>query len=152
MKLSRNSHRKLEIFFREFLSDESFTLPIVNFYTGHLSKVFTLFLSINGITLGKRVFILPQLVSLNRKNQKKLPEELIVHEIMHVIQYQKTGFFKFFYTYLRDYWRNLRERDEWNSASRQQAYLNIPFEIEARCAAQKYLEWNEKGDYKKSGF
>jgi hypothetical protein len=144
MKLSRNSHHKLEIFFRDFLLDESFTLPLVYFHTGKISKIFTLFLNINGITIGRRVFILPKLVSLNRKNQKKLPEDLIVHEIMHVIQYKNAGFLKFFYKYLRDYWRNLRKNGKWDSASRRQAYLDIPFEIEARRAAQKYLEWREE--------
>lgn len=87
---------------------------------------------------------MPKFVSRNRKNQKKLPEDLIVHEITHVIQYKKAGFGKFFYIYLRDYWRNLRKKRKWDSASRRNAYLEIPFEIEAREAAQKFLEWNEK--------
>ncbi|MDQ3130232.1 MAG: hypothetical protein M3Q99_05660 [Acidobacteriota bacterium] len=144
MKLSRNSHRTIEIYFREFLCDESFSLPLTHFYAGNLSKFVTLFLKINGITIGRRVLVLPELVSLNRNNQKKLPEDLVVHEIMHVIQYKKVGFVKFLYKYLRDYWVNLRKKEKWNAASRRTAYLEIPFEIEARDAAQKFLEWKEK--------
>ncbi len=63
---------------------------------------------------------------------------------MHVIQYKKVGFVKFLYKYLRDYWVNLRKKEKWNAASRRTAYLEIPFEIEARDAAQKFLEWKEK--------
>ncbi|MBA2736997.1 MAG: hypothetical protein H0U50_09460 [Pyrinomonadaceae bacterium] len=87
---------------------------------------------------------MPKLISLNRKRQKKLPEELVVHEIMHVIQYKKAGFGKFLYKYLRDYWSNLRKKRKWDSASRRNAYLEIPFEIEAREAAKRFLEWSEK--------
>ena len=144
MKLSPDSHRILEIFFQDFFQDKSFTLPFTHFYTGNFSKILTSFLSINGITVGRRVFVMPKLISLNRKNQKKLPEELIVHEIMHVIQYKKAGFGKFLYKYLRDYWSNLRKKRKWDSASRRNAYLEIPFEIEAREAAKRFLEWSEK--------
>ncbi len=144
MKLSRNSHRTIEIFFRELLRDENFNLPITHFYTGKISKYITLFLRINGITIGRRIFVLPELVSLNRNQQKKLPEDLVVHEIMHVIQYKNAGFCKFLFVYLRDYWKNLRIKKEWNAAARRQAYLDIPYEIEAREAAQMFLEWNEK--------
>lgn len=144
MKLSRNSHRTIEFFFRDFLKDENFKLPLTHFYIGNFSRIITLFLRINGITIGRHIFVLPELVSRNRNNQKKLPEDLVVHEIMHVIQYKKTGFVKFLYLYLRDYWKNLRITKRWDAAARRQAYLDIPYETEAREAAHKFLEWNQK--------
>ncbi|HEX8637881.1 MAG TPA: hypothetical protein VF692_07465, partial [Pyrinomonadaceae bacterium] len=101
-------------------------------------------ISVNGITFGGKVLIMPALVSLNRKNQKKLPDDLIVHEIMHVIQYAEQGFAKFLYRYLKFYWVNLRKTGEWNFAARRRAYLEIPFEIEARAAAAEYLKWKEE--------
>lgn len=143
MKLSDGSHRTIEIFFREFLKNENFRLPKVYLYAGTFTKFLTLISGSNGITFGKRVFIMPELLTLNSNNHKKLPEDLIVHEIMHVIQYQKEGFLKFLYLYLRDYWTNLRKQEKWDAYSRQQAYLMIPFEIEAREAAKEFLEWNE---------
>ncbi|HEX8288249.1 MAG TPA: hypothetical protein VF556_09645 [Pyrinomonadaceae bacterium] len=143
MKLSENSHRLVEDFFRDYFEDESFILPKIYLYTGKITAFFTLISKSNGITFGKRIFIMPQLLSSNTKNQKKLPEDLIVHEIMHVIQYQKKGFLKFLYMYLRDYWRNLQLHEKWDADSRRQAYLNIPFEIEAREAAKDFLEWKE---------
>ena len=87
---------------------------------------------------------MPNLITLTAKKYKKLPEDLVVHEIMHVIQYKKEGFFKFLYVYLRDYSINLRKQKKWDADSRRQAYLKIPFEIEARDAAINFLEWNEK--------
>jgi hypothetical protein len=144
MKLSESSHGKLESFFREFLGDESFLLPTIHFYTGKVSEIFTFLIKVNGITFGRRVFIMPSLLTLNRRNHKKLPEDLVVHEIMHVIQYQKEGLFKFFYKYLCDYRRNLKKNGDWSAASRRKAYLEIAFEIEARLAADKYLDWKDK--------
>jgi hypothetical protein len=87
---------------------------------------------------------LPALITLNRKNQKKIPEDLLVHEIMHVIQYREKGFARFLYQYLKSYWINLRKIGEYDFAARRWAYLNIPFEIEAREAAEEYLKWKEE--------
>ena len=143
MKLSESSHRLVENFFRDYFRDESFILPKIHFYTGKTSAFFTQISKSNGITFGKRIFIMPPLLTLNAKNHKKLPEDLVVHEIMHVIQYQKKGFLKFLYVYLRDYRENLRLYEKWDADSRRQAYLNIPFEIEAREAAKDFLEWKE---------
>lgn len=144
MKLAESSHQKIEEFYREFLNDESFTLPLIHFYAGKFTHFFTNLISVNGITFGRRIFIFPRFVSLNQSNQLKLPETLVVHEIAHVLQYRREGFFKFFYKYVRDYWRNLRKRERWDSMARQQAYLEIPFKIEARKASEKYIEWKEK--------
>lgn len=143
MKLSESSHRLIENFFRDYLRDESFILPKIYFYSGKITAFFTLISKSNGITFGKRIFIMPELVTFNAKNHKKLPEDLVVHEIMHVIQYQNKGFLKFLYVYLCDYWKNLKLHEKWDADSRQQAYLSIPFEIEAREAAKDFLEWKE---------
>lgn len=144
MKLSENSHRRLEEFFRVFLKNERFELPKIEFYAGKFAAQLTHIIGVHGITLGRSVIILPSLVSLNRKNQKKLPEDLIVHEIMHVIQYRNLGHARFLYQYLKFYWTNLRQTGEWNFAARRRAYLDIPFEIEARAAAEEYLRWKEE--------
>ncbi len=90
---------------------------------------------------------MPELISLNKNQQKRIPEDLAAHEIMHVIQYQREGFFKFLYIYLRDYWKNLKRREKWDFNSRRLAYLEIPFEIEAREAAQKFVEWKENLEF-----
>ena len=142
MKLADTSHQRLEAFFREYLNDEDFRLPVIYFYVGKFTGILTNLISVHGITFGSRIFIKPVLISLNRNNLPKLPEDLVAHEITHVLQYRREGFLKFFYKYLTSYWRNLRQKKNWNAFSRQEAYLEIPFEIEARRAAEKFIEWN----------
>ena len=144
MKLADTSHQRLEAFFREYLDDASFRLPAINLYTGKFTSILTNAISVHGITLGKRIFITPTLLSFNRNNFLKLPEDLIAHEITHAIQYRREGFVRFFHQYLTNYWRNLRAKKKWDAAARHEAYLEIPFEVEARRAAARFVEWNRE--------
>lgn len=144
MKLAESSHQKLETFFREYLNDESFRLPVIHFYIGNFTRIFTAIIKVHGITFGRRIYIMPSFVALNRFNHLKLPESLVAHEITHTLQYRREGFLMFFYKYLTSFWRNLRKRKSWDIVSRQKAYLEIPFEIEAREVAEKFVEWNRK--------
>lgn len=144
MKLAESSRRKLENFFREYLNDVNFRLPNVKIYTGKFSGYFTSKIKVAGITFGRRIFIFPELLSFNRQNQLKLSEELVAHEIAHVLQYRREGFFGFLFKYLRDYRANLRNIGKRDFDSRRKAYLEIPFEIEAREVARKFIEWNDK--------
>ena len=141
MKLADTSHQKLEAFFREHLNDEFFRLPVIHFYAGGFTKILTDLVGVHGITFGRRIFIKPQILSLNQNNLLRLPEDLAAHEITHVLQYSRIGFVGFFYKYLTDYWRNLSKKKKWNSDSRHEAYLEIPFEIEARKVAAQFVEW-----------
>lgn len=144
MRLAGSSQSKLEAFFREYLNDESFSLPSINFYFGRFTAFSAKFLSIEGITIGRRVFIKPQNVTRSSSGAKlKMPELLAAHEITHVLQYQRFGFFRFFRQYLGNYWKNLRSKKKWDLAARHQAYLDIPFEIEAREIADEFIKWNK---------
>jgi hypothetical protein len=143
MKLADTSQQRLEAFFREYLDDANFRLPKMNFYAGEFTRVLTNIISVHGITLGRRIFITPKLLSLNQNNLLKLPEDLIAHETAHAIQYRREGFIRFLYRYLTDYWSNLRAKKKWDAAARHEAYLEIPFEIEARQAAARFVEWNK---------
>lgn len=151
MKLADTSHQKLETFFREFLNDEHFRLPVVYFYVGGFTKILTKIVGVHGITFGRRIFIKPQIVSLNENNLLRLPEDLAAHEITHVLQYRREGFVGFFRQYLSAYWSNLREKEKWDGDSRHQAYLDIPFEIEARNVAAKFVEWRMSQGMKGKG-
>ena len=142
MKLAKSSHQKLETFYREFLNDEDFQLPVINFYVGRFTRIFTSFVKVHGITFGRRIFIMPDLVELNSSHQLKLPEKLVAHEIAHTLQYEREGFLIFFYKYLKSFLANMQKKEGWDIVSRQEAYLEIPFEVEARGAADKFVEWN----------
>jgi len=146
MKLADTSHQRLEAFFREYLDDTSFRLPAINLHTGKFTNILTKCIRVHGITLGRRIFIAPKLLSFNRNNFLKLPEDLIAHEIAHAIQYRREGFVRFLYQYLTAYWRNLRTKKNWDAAARHEAYLEIPYEVEARQVAGQFVEWNKAKD------
>lgn len=143
MKLATASHQKLEAFFREYLHDENFRLPVIYFYAGKFTRILTDLIGVHGITFGRRIFIKPRLVSLNQNGQPQLPADLAAHEIAHVLQYRREGCIKFLYQYLSDYRKNLRKFEKCDAFARQSAYLEIPFEIEARCVAAKFVEWKK---------
>ena len=67
------------------------------------------------------------------------PEWLIRHELKHAEQYAKHGIVVFLLTYIIDYLKGRLK-----GLSDYEAYLNIPFEIEAREAEQR------GGDYDKT--
>lgn len=143
MKLARDSSVQFEMFFRQILRDENFRLPQIYFYGGAFSKLLTKSLKIHGITVGRNIFVAPKVVSIDR-SISKIDGELAAHEIAHVLQYRREGFIKFFYVYLSSYWRNLKGKNIRNAAARHRAYLEIPFEIEARALAAEFVEWNER--------
>jgi hypothetical protein len=151
MKLAADSHQKLEEFFRDYFQDEDFRLPPIYFYGGRFTRFFTYFIKVHGITFGCRIFIMPALISVNPESEPRLSEKLAAHEITHSLQYRKHGFFGFFYNYLRSFIKNLRKKKRWDLDSRQEAYLEIPFEIEARDAADKFVEWNTQKRRSKAG-
>ncbi|MBA2494420.1 MAG: hypothetical protein H0V31_06960 [Acidobacteria bacterium] len=144
MKLATSSHQKLETFFRELLNDETFRLPVIHFYVGKFTRFFTWIVKVHGITFGCRIYIMPKFLSLNENNQLTLPLKLAAHEITHALQYKREGFIKFFYKYLKSFCGNLRRKKSWDIISRQESYLEIPFEVEAREVSDKFVEWNER--------
>ncbi len=144
MKLAADSHQRLEEFFREYFKDENFRLPPIYFYGGRFTRIFTNIIKVYGITFGSRIFIMPHLISINTANQPRLSESLAAHEITHTLQFKKYGFIGFFYNYLGSYLKNLRKKEKWDLPARQEAYLEIPFEIEARDAAEKFVKWNRE--------
>ncbi|HQU81720.1 MAG TPA: hypothetical protein PKY59_01255 [Pyrinomonadaceae bacterium] len=142
MKLAKSSAERIENFFKEYLEDENFVLPKINFYCGKFTNILTKLLKIHGITFGGYIFILPSLLRKNSERKNKLPEDLVVHEIAHVLQYKRDGFVKFLYKYLRDYRHNLQKRKTRDEISKHLAYRDIPYEIEAREIAEKFCNWN----------
>jgi len=138
--LSRSSHVLVEEFFREYLGEPEFVLPRTVFATGRTARVAARLLKIHGITIGRLVFIAPDLLE-RFDGRSRLPRDLVVHEIAHVIQYRRYGFFRFLYIYFRDYLINLRKEGSLRLKSRRAAYLAIPFEREARQTAHDFVHW-----------
>lgn len=144
MKLAEGSRRRIEAFFREALDDENFRLPAIYFHGGKFSALLTGALKIHGITIGKNIFVVPKLVFRTSDDFNRIGAELAAHEIAHVVQYEREGFVKFLYKYFRSYRQNLRAKKISDAASRHEAYLEIPYEIEARALAAEFVEWNDR--------
>jgi hypothetical protein len=144
MKLSEKSHQKIEAFFREHLADERFKLPEIYFYGGKFTHYLTSVLKIEGLTIGKRIYIFPENFWIGENRKLRLDEQLVVHEITHVLQYRREGFLRFLWIYLKSYRTNLKKKKRRDLYGRAEAYLEIPFEIEARQTASKFAAWSEK--------
>lgn len=141
MKLSPRTHQQLETFFRLFFKDESLKLPKVEIYLSGGAKLVTKLIKVDGITIGRRIFINPELANYDKKARLCLSKNLLSHEIAHVFQYQQLGFFGFLYKYIKDYFKILRKKKSWNPRARMESYWEIPHEIEAREAAKKFEKW-----------
>jgi hypothetical protein len=146
MKLAKNSHQIIEEFFQEYFKDSDFKLPDIYFFDGKLSMIVSTILQIQGIAIGKKIFLSPQAVFFGKQSKKSASKGLIIHEITHVLQYRREGFFSFLFKYFYHYWKNLQKKRDWSSISRLEAYLEIPYEIEARKIAKEFNKWYEKSD------
>jgi len=138
MRLSAESHARVEQFFREHLNDPNLRLPPVDFRGGPAARVLMAFAGMGAITFGRRVFVRPGLFGRDRLGRATLPGWLVVHEAAHVLQYERRGFAPFLRDYLRGYWRALREGGRWDGSGRMAAYMAIAEEREARSAETAY--------------
>lgn len=93
----------------------------------------------DGMTLGRHVFVRPSLLRCDVSGRLTLPGWLVVHEAAHVLQYAERGFVRFLHGYLRGYWRALRKGGHWDAAGRMAAYKAIAEELEARRAEEAYV-------------
>ncbi|HEX8843525.1 MAG TPA: DUF4157 domain-containing protein [Pyrinomonadaceae bacterium] len=142
MKLAPESHKQIESFLREHLKDETLVLPPIHIYSGWYARWLTEHLRILAITFGRRIFIAPKVLKLDEQNRLTAPAGLIAHESTHVIQYAQVGIIGFFVSYLREYFRILREQKQgWGRAARNAAYLGIRHEREAYKAEEAYPSW-----------
>ncbi|HEV2861841.1 MAG TPA: DUF4157 domain-containing protein [Pyrinomonadaceae bacterium] len=147
MRLSAESHRRVEEFFREFRGEPGLRLPPVKVYAGGLSRLLLDSIGMGAITFGRSVFVSPRMVVRDGRGRRAVHGWLLVHEAAHVLQYEKAGFVRFLLEYLRDYWRGLPAGGKWKlgGAARVAAYMAIPAEREAREAEHAYRSLKETG-------
>lgn len=142
MRLSDESQREVEEFFREHVGRPGLSMPQVYVYSGGFAGLLTRAAGgVGAITFGRRVFVKPSLVRKDSEGRAKVPARLLVHEAAHVLQYEERGMLRFFAGYLRGYFRGLKEGGEgFGAAARNKAYLAIPEECAAREAERAYVE------------
>lgn len=71
--------------------------------------------------------------------EQSIPEDLFRHELEHIYQVQRNGWAGFYLSYLQFYFKN-----RWSGLNHQEAYWQIPYEVEARTAQKKPLTLAEK--------
>lgn len=141
MKLTPEAHKLAQDYFRFFFEDEEIELPELQIYTRRGAKIVTKILSVHGITIGRHIFIKPDLTCRDSEARLCLSKNLLIHEATHTLQYRKLGFFGFLYRYFKSYFVILNAKKKWDIYSRMDAYLEIPYEIEARKTAAEFADW-----------
>jgi hypothetical protein len=144
MLLSVGSHEHLEKFHRHFGRDERLKLPPVYFYNGRVARLLTHGFDIGAITVGRHIFVKPELTKRDVAGKWTVPAWLAAHETTHVLQYEDVGVVRFLAAYLLDYWRSLWRQKRWDAAARLDAYSAIRMECAAREAEAAYADWSEK--------
>jgi hypothetical protein len=140
MKLSTAAHEEVEDFLREYKGEPDLRLPRFSIHARSGAGLVMLFVRMSAITLGRHVFVSPPLVRRDSHGRASLVGRLVVHEAVHVLQYEERGFAGFLFKYLRGYWRALRAGKSWGAAARMAAYMEIEEEREARAAEHAYAE------------
>ncbi len=141
MKLAAVSHAQLQSFLRYHFKGDTLIVPAIYVYTGNFAHLITRTLKIGAITFGRRVIVSPALVGRDAEQRLIVPGWLVAHEAIHVLQYEQAGFIGFLVSYLKGYWRALREQKKYGSAARLNAYLAIEEEQSAREAERAYRVW-----------
>ena len=141
MKLARESHQRLEKFFREYFNDPQLRLPPIFLHRGRIARFVTKRLRVGAITIGRHILLSPDRVmaadgSLCTKGW------LVAHEATHVLQYEEAGYVRFFCRYFYGYWLALRGSGAWNREARMRAYLAIEAERIAHEVERAYQTWS----------
>ncbi len=143
MRLSKESHARVEKFFREHRGEPGLRLPPVYVHGGAVAWLLTVLAGgMSGITFGRHVFVRPSLVRRDGGGRPRVPAPILVHEAAHVLQYEERGFARFLFDYVREYLRLLRAGGRWGAQWRMAAYLAIGVEREARAAERAYAAWS----------
>lgn len=138
MRLAKPSREELEEFFRDEITATHLKLARVRFLTGPFSLLLLKLLRVNGLTIGRFVFVLTE---PGRMGRRTISASLTVHELCHVFQYERNGGVSFLTTYFSNYWKGLRRQKKRDATARLLAYLSIPEEIEARAAENNFIQW-----------
>jgi hypothetical protein len=143
MKLARESHGRLEKFFREYFDDPQLVLPPIYLHRGRVARLVTKQLRVGAITIGRHILLSPDRVALDDGNLCT-KGWLVAHEATHVLQYEREGYVRFFFKYFYNYWRALHGGGKWDGEARMNAYLAIEAERIAHEVERAYQVWSER--------
>ncbi len=147
MKLAPEAHAHAEAFFRNFNGSSSLHLPHIKLLHGWLiDLVLRYVLNVDALTLGRRVFVRARVFSRDEAGRKVMSADLLMHELMHVGQYEQAGMGRFLWAYMRQYASGLWRERSIDAEARRRAYLDLRYEREARAAESAYQVWRALRD------
>lgn len=141
MKLARESHLRLEKFFREYFNEPELELPPIYLHRGLIARLVTRWLRVGALTIGRHILLSPKQVT-EAEGALRAKGWLIAHEATHVLQYEREGHARFLFRYFYGYWRALRGSGTWSREASMSAYLAIEAERVAHEVQQAYQVWN----------
>lgn len=143
MKLASGSTSVFSDFFIEegWINDAS-EFPQINVYAGDGAKFLTRLMMAEGVTFGSSIFIDSKFLLRDKDDRPIVSRSLLAHEIVHVMQYRKSGFFGFLKNYVVYFLKGYTKRGKLNAKNWYAAYLDIPQEKEAREYAAKFVKWS----------
>ncbi len=144
MRLSADSHRRVERFLREHLNEPGLVLPPLRIYTGRFARLVTKALKVGAVTFGRHILFSPHKLVRDEAGRLVAPGWLVAHEALHVVQFAREGHARFLWGYVAEFWRLLRAGGAWGSEARNTAYLAISKELEAVKAQRAYQMWSER--------
>ncbi|HEV2708073.1 MAG TPA: DUF4157 domain-containing protein [Pyrinomonadaceae bacterium] len=144
MRLSADSHRRVERFLREHLGEPGLVLPPIEIYAGRFARWVTKALKVGAVTFGRHILFSPHKLVRDEAGRLVAPGWLVAHEALHVVQFEREGHARFLWGYVSEFWRLLRAGGAWGAEARNAAYLAISKELEAVEAQRAYRMWSEQ--------
>lgn len=141
MRLAKHSNSIFEEFFCETALCEEGNFPEIRVYVGFGAKFLTGLLLVDGITLGKAVYVSPRWARRSGDGRLIVSKQLLAHEFVHVFQYRNEGSIRFLIKYVMDFLKEFRKTKRWTIRAWFEAYQSIPHEVEARKYAGEFKEW-----------
>jgi hypothetical protein len=135
MRLAPDGLALVQSFLRHHLGEPGLTLPDVVLHAPRPASLLHR-ADVLALTVGRHVVLSPVVVSRDSCGHPRLPSRLVVHELVHVVQYRR-GLARFLLRYLRSYAAGLR-RHGLARPARHRAYRDIPLEAEARAAERAW--------------
>jgi Domain of unknown function (DUF4157) len=120
LPLREDQRARLEEFFRADLRN-------VRLYSGRGVAAALAVLRVHGIVFGRRIFLSPGAAQLCA-GETEPAGVFLAHEVCHVLQYRRLGFWKFLMAYAAGFLRAGR------------SYARIPFEVEAFETERRFRE------------
>jgi hypothetical protein len=137
MLLEKESHSAAEEFLRSYFDQPELKLPEIHFCHGRVFDFFARRFGITALTFRTTIFVESSAFRNSNFAGRRISGALLVHEAVHILQYQQKGTVRFLLEYLHEFLRGLNNGGIGRNAWRR-AYLEIPSESIARAAEHSY--------------